>query len=93
MVSARLTLNGFIFLADTPVHIQLGTFLLSSNNSKLSTGAKTKKPLVENKLVYSKKLLPFNIKSINSVQKYLHITESYACILKIFSGIFLSPIN
>ena len=27
------------------------------------------------------KLLPFNIKSINPIQKYGHIIESYACIL------------
>ena len=38
------------------------------------------------------KLLPFNIKSINPIQNYVHITESYACILQIFVMIFLFPI-
>ena len=31
--------------------------------------------------------------SINSIQKYSHITESYACILKMFACMFLLPIN
>ena len=31
--------------------------------------------------VHSNKLLPFNIKSINSIQKYPHIIESYASVL------------
>ena len=44
-------------------------------------------------LVKSVKLLPLNIKLINPIQKYPHITESYACILKIFVIIFLLPIN
>ena len=30
----------------------------------------------ENKFVYSNKLLPFNIKSTNPIQKYPHIIES-----------------
>ena len=34
-------------------------------------------------LVKSVKLLPLSIKSINPIQKYPHIIESYACILKI----------
>ena len=37
--------------------------------------------LGENKFVYSKKLLPFNMKSTNSIQKHPHIIKSYACIL------------
>ena len=37
--------------------------------------------LGENKFVCPNKLLPFNMKSINPVQKYQHIIESYACIL------------
>ena len=49
--------------------------------------------LGQSELVSSNKFLPFNIKSINPVQKYLHITESYACILKIFVVIFLLPID
>ena len=49
--------------------------------------------LGQNELVSSNKLLPFNIKSINPVQKYLHITELYACILKIFVVVFLLPID
>ena len=36
------------------------------------------------RLVKSVKVFLASIKSINSVQKYLHIIESYACILKIF---------
>ena len=37
--------------------------------------------LGENKLVYSNKPFPFNIKSVNPIQKYPYITESYACTL------------
>ena len=29
--------------------------------------------------------MPENIKTINPIQKYPHIIESYACILKIFA--------
>ena len=36
--------------------------------------------LGENKLVYSNKLLPFSMESINPIQKYPHI-KSHACIL------------
>ena len=43
MVSSRLLLNGFIFSGDIPVSMQLVTFLLLSNVSKLSIGVKTKK--------------------------------------------------
>ena len=32
----------------------------------------------------SVKVFPASIKSINPIQKYPHIIESYACILKIF---------
>ena len=46
-----------------------------------------------NKFVYSNKLLIFNMKSINSIQKYLHIIELYACILQIFVIIFLFRMN
>ena len=42
--------------------------------------------------VYFNKLLPFNIKSIVSVQK-IHIIELYACVLKIFVVIFQLPLN
>ena len=41
------------------------------------------------RLLKSVKLLPLSIKSINPIQKYPHITESYACILKIFAIMFL----
>ena len=44
-------------------------------------------------LVKSVKLLYLSIKSTNPIPKYLHITESYACILKIFASMFLLPIN
>ena len=47
----------------------------------------------EKRLVKSIKLLPLNIKSINLIQKYPHITESYACILKIFVSMFLLLIH
>ena len=40
------------------------------------------KLFVEKRLVKSVKVLPLSIKSINPIQKYPHITESYACILK-----------
>ena len=38
----------------------------------------------EKRLVKFVRPLPLNIKSINPIQKYSHITELYACILKIF---------
>ena len=47
----------------------------------------------ENKLVYTNKLLPFNIKLISPIQKYPKIIESYACILKVFVVIVLLHIN
>ena len=34
-------------------------------------------------------LSPFNMKSMNTIQKYRHIIESYACILQIFVFSFL----
>ena len=37
--------------------------------------------LGENKFAYYNKLLLFNIKSINPIQKYSHMTELHACIL------------
>ena len=43
----------------------------------------------EKRLVKFVKLLSVNIKLINPMQKYPHITESYACILKIFAIMFL----
>ena len=43
----------------------------------------------EKRLVKSVKLLFLNIKSINPMQEYPHITESDACILKIFAILFL----
>ena len=47
----------------------------------------------EKRFVNSVKVFPTSIKSINLIQKYLHIIESYACILKIFVFMFLLPIN
>ena len=38
----------------------------------------------EKRFVNSVKVFPLNIKSINPIQKYPHINESYACTLKIF---------
>ena len=43
MFGARLVSNSLIFLDDTPGDIQLATYLLLSNVSELSIGAKTKK--------------------------------------------------
>ena len=37
--------------------------------------------------------MSLSTKSINPIQKYPHITESYASILKMFACIFLLPIN
>ena len=42
MVGAGLVSNGLNFSGDTPVDIQLVTFLLVSNFSELSIGTKTK---------------------------------------------------
>ena len=47
----------------------------------------------EKRFVNSGKVFPANIKSKNLIQKYPHIIESYACILKIFAFMFLLPIN
>ena len=47
----------------------------------------------EKRLVKSVKLLPLSIKPMNPIQEYPHITESHACILKIFATIFLLLIN
>ena len=43
----------------------------------------------EKRFVCSVKVFPLNIKPINPIQKYPHITESYACTLKIFVLMFL----
>ena len=42
----------------------------------------------EKRFVKSVKVFPASIKSINPIQKYPHIIESYACILKIFVFMF-----
>ena len=42
MVGAGFSSNGLIFSGDTPVYIQLVTFLLLSNISELSIRAKSK---------------------------------------------------
>ena len=47
----------------------------------------------ENRLLKSFKLLSLSIKSINPIQKYPHMIESYVCILNIFVSMFLLPIN
>ena len=47
----------------------------------------------EKRFVNSINVFPLNIKSINPIQKYAHITESFACILKMFVLMFLLLIN
>ena len=47
----------------------------------------------EKGLVYSVNVFPLNIKAINPMEKYQHITESYACILKMFVLMLLFLIN
>ena len=47
----------------------------------------------EKRFVNSVKIFPASIKSINPIQKYPQIIESYACILKIFVFVFLLRIN
>ena len=39
------------------------------------------------------KVFSASIKSINPIQKYPQVIESYACILKTFVFMFLLPIN
>ena len=51
------------------------------------------KLFVEKRFVYSVKVFLASIKSINTIQKYPNITESYACILEILVGTFLFLIN
>ena len=43
----------------------------------------------ENKFVKSVNFLPDNIKSTNPMEKYPHITESFACIRKMLDIMFL----
>ena len=43
----------------------------------------------EKGFVYSVKVFPLNIKSINPMQKYPYVTESYACILKFCFNVFI----
>ena len=43
----------------------------------------------EKRFVYSIKVFPASIKSVKPIQKYPHIIELYACILKIFVIIIL----
>ena len=38
-------------------------------------------------------VLPANIKSMNSMQRYPHIIELFACILNMFAFMLLFPIN
>ena len=47
----------------------------------------------EKRLVKSVKVLRLSIKSINPIQKYLHIIESYSCILKILAATIDLSIN
>ena len=47
----------------------------------------------EKRFVNSVKVFPLSIKSINPIQKYPQITESSACILKMFVLMFLFLIN
>ena len=51
------------------------------------------KLFAEKRFVYSVIVFPLNIKSINPMQKYPHITESCACTLKMFLLLFLLLIN
>ena len=44
-------------------------------------------------LVKSVSFLPADIKSMNPMQKYPHITELFACIRKMLAIMFLSPKN
>ena len=47
----------------------------------------------EKRFVNLVKVFPSSIKLINPIQKYPHIIESYACIIKIFVFMFLLLIN
>ena len=47
------------------------------------------KLFAEKRFVYSVIVFPLNIKSINPMQKYPHITELCACTLKMFLLLFL----
>ena len=42
----------------------------------------------EKRFVYSVKVFSLNIKSVNPMQKYPYITETYACISKMFISMF-----
>ena len=61
-------------------------YFISKNNSELSFFSKL---CGKNAFVKSFRVLSLNIKLINGMQKYSHIIELQACILKIFATIFL----
>ena len=71
-----LVFSNFLYLLQTLQYIL--AYLDSIENMILPFFAY---PLGENKFVYSNKLLPFNMKSINQIQQYPHIIESYVCII------------
>ena len=48
---------------------------------------------MKKRFVNSAKVFPASMKSINPIQKYPHIIESYACILKSLVFVFLLLIN
>ena len=80
-----------IFTSNIAIHLSLFRFYWKCFNIILSFFLYS---WGENKLVYSNKLLPFDMKFINPIQKYPHIIESYSCILKtIILVILLFPMN
>ena len=68
----------FIFIANITIHFNLFRFYWKYFSIVLPFLLNS---LDENKFVYCNKLLAFSMISINPIQNYPHIIESYACIL------------
>ena len=66
-----------MFIANITIHGSL----FRSHGKDFDTILSFFYSLGENKCVYSDKRLPFNMKSLSPILKYLHIIESYAYIL------------
>ena len=85
LLSLLLTSSLFLISATKESLISLILFSLSC--------CQLLKLFGEKGLIKSVNVFPANIKSINPLQKYPHIIESYACILNIFAFIVLLPIT
>ena len=80
----------FQFIANIKTHFNLLRFYWKCFNIILPFSSQSLRKI---QFVYCNKILTFNIKSINLIQNYPHIIESYACIQQIFVITLLFPMN